>query len=367
MRIAQLAPTYERVPPAGYGGTESMVSLLTEALVRRGHDVTLYASGDSVTSARLRSVTDRPHRYGDATGIRHPEHVHLANAQACFEDAAAGAFDVVHNHAGLEGLVLAATSRTPVLTTNHNAYAAETAAVWARYPWFHNAVSAASAATFPTVGALAPVHHGLDAGDFEPRLERGDYLLFLGRFAPEKGAAQAIDVARRTGRRLVLAGKVDAQDRAHFDRAVAPHVDGDTIRLAGEVAGEAKRRLLAGADALLFPIDWAEPFGLVMVEALMSATPVIGLRRASVPEIVDDGETGFVVDDIDGMVEAVGRLETISRARCRTTAEARFGLDRMVDEYEVHYGRVAGLTAPAAGSASGTVVDRDVVGQARPA
>jgi glycosyltransferase involved in cell wall biosynthesis len=341
LRIAQLAPTYERVPPAAYGGTELIVHLLTEELVRRGHEVTLFASGDSITAARLRSVTPVPFRYGDVVdGLRHAEYLQLANAQACFLAAAAGEFDIVHNHAGIEGLVLAAASRTPVLTTNHNPFVPQTRPIWDAYPWAHHGVSEASAATFPSGGALPPIHHGIDVESFSLGLQPEGYLLFLGRFMPDKGALRAIEAALLAGRRLILAGKVDAADVDHFSQDIEPAIDGDRIRYIGEADAETKRRLLAGADALLFPIEWDEPFGLVMIEALASGTPVIGFRRASVPEIVEDGLTGFVVDDVGAMAAALGRLTDIDRRACRREAEQRFTVDRMADDYLRHYAMV---------------------------
>lgn len=353
MRIAQVAPTYERVPPRAYGGTELIVHLVTEELVARGHDVTLFATTDSITRARLSSVVAQPVRYGEANGstIAHAEHLHLANAQAAFLAAADGAFDVIHNHAGLEGLVLGAASSTPVVSTMHNPFEPATRPIWDAYPWFHHAVSAASAATFPERNALAPIHHGIDVGSFRfGEKPDGDYLLFLGRFSPSKGADRAIEAARRAGRRLVLAGKVDAPDAEYYQRAIAPHVDGDRIRAVGEADAERKRELLANADALLFPIEWDEPFGLVMVEALAAGTPVVGFRQASVPEVIEDGRTGFVVDDVDGMVEAIGRLGEINRRACRAAAEERFTVGRMVDDVEAMYETVlarAGATAVA--------------------
>jgi glycosyltransferase involved in cell wall biosynthesis len=341
LRIAQLAPTYERVPPAAYGGTELIVHLLTEELVRRGHEVTLFASGDSVTTARLRSVTPVPFRYGDvADGLRHAEYLQLANAQACFLAAAGGEFDIVHNHAGIEGIVLAADSRTPVLTTNHNPFVPQIQPIWDAYPWAHNGVSAASAATFPSRGALPPIHHGIDVESFSFGRQPEGYLLFLGRFMPDKGAMRAIEAARLAGRRLILAGKVDAADVDHFTRDIEPAIDGDQIRYVGEADADAKRRLLAGADALLFPIEWDEPFGLVMIESLASGTPVIGFRRASVPEIVDDGLTGFVVEDVAAMAAAMERLAEIDRRACRQEAERRFTVERMADDYLGHYAMV---------------------------
>ena len=341
MRIAQLAPTYERVPPAAYGGTELIVHLLTEELVRRGHDVTLFASGDSVTTAGLRSVTPVPVRYGDVTdGLRHAEYLQLANAQACFLAAAGGEFDIVHNHAGIEGLVLAAASRTPVLTTNHNPFVPQTQPIWDAYPWAHHGVSAASAATFPSRGALPPIHHGIDVESFSFGRQPEGYLLFLGRFMPDKGAMRAIEAARLAGRRLVLAGKVDTADADHFTRDIEPAIDGNRVTYVGEADADTKRRLLAGADALLFPIEWDEPFGLVMIEALASGTPVIGFRQASVPEIVDDGLTGFVVDDVAAMASAIDRVAEIDRRICRREAERRFTVERMADDYLSRYATV---------------------------
>ena len=340
MRIAQLAPTYERVPPRAYGGTELIVHLITEELVARGHGVTLFASGDSITTAALHSVTPEPVRYGEASvaGFNHAEYLQLANAQAAFQAASEGAFDLVHNHAGIEGMVLAATSRTPVISTMHNPFAPPTQPIWDAYPWFHHAVSAASAATFPARGALPPILHGIDVASyaFEPE-PSGGYLLFLGRFSKAKGADRAVEAARRAGRRLILAGKIDAADAEHVRMTIEPLFDDDQVRYVGEVDGADKRALLAGADALLFPIEWDEPFGLVMVEALSSGTPVIGFRRASVPEVVEDGRTGFVVDDLDGMVEAIGRIDEIDRRACRSAAETHFTVARMVDDVEAMY------------------------------
>ncbi|MBA2717654.1 MAG: glycosyltransferase family 4 protein [Chloroflexi bacterium] len=340
MRIAQIAPTYERVPPRTYGGTELIVHLVTEELVARGHDVTLFATGDSETTGRLRSVTPVAQRYGDSSGDgpTHAEHLHLANVQAAFLAAADGAFDIVHNHAGVEGLVLAASSRTPVISTMHNQFASASQPVWDAYPWFHHAVSAASAATFPVHGARPPIHHGIDVGSFTfGEQPDGDFLLFLGRFSQAKGADRALEAATRAGRRLILAGKIDPADAAHVNARIQPAIDGDRVHYVGEVDGAAKRDLLARADALLFPIEWDEPFGLVMVEALASGTPVIGFRRASVPEVVEDGVTGFVVDDLEGMVEAIGQVESIDRRVCRTAAEERFTVRRMVDDVEKMY------------------------------
>jgi len=336
MRIAQLAPTYERVPPRTYGGTELIVHLITEELVARGHEVTLFATGDSLTSATLRSVTPEPMRYGQAAdgAAGHAEYLQLANAQAAFRAADDGAFDLVHNHAGVEGMVLAAGSRTPVISTMHNPYSPLTRSIWDAYPWFHHAVSRASAATFPTRGALPPILHGIDVASFafEPR-PSGGHLLFLGRFSRGKGAAAAVETAQRAGRRLVLAGKIDAADAETVRETLEPMFDGDQIRYVGEVDGAAKRDLLAGADALLFPIDWDEPFGLVMVEAMACGVPVIATPRGSVPEIVADGRTGWIAATVDGMAAAVERCGEIDPRECRALAEFFYSPERMVADY----------------------------------
>ncbi|HET7473712.1 MAG TPA: glycosyltransferase family 4 protein, partial [Candidatus Limnocylindrales bacterium] len=324
--------------------------------VARGHAVTLFATGDSLTSAELRSVTPSPRRYGEAypDGLVHAEYVQLANAQAAFLAAADGEFDLVHNHAGIEGLVLAATSETPVVSTNHNPYVPATQPVWDAYPWFHHAVSRASAATFPARGALPAIHHGIDVASY--RFADGDGagpLLFLGRFSPGKGADRAIDAALGAGRELILAGKIDAQDEAFVAERIRPRIDGRRIRYVGEADGDLKRELFAGASALLFPIDWDEPFGLVMIESLSAGTPVIGFRRASVPEVIDDGRTGFVVDDVGGMVEAIGRLGSIDRRTCRAEAERRFTVERMVDDVEAMYRSILDRVGAAEAAAAG--------------
>jgi glycosyltransferase involved in cell wall biosynthesis len=225
-----------------------------------------------------------------------------------------------------------------VISTMHNPFVEATRPVWDAYPWFHHAVSRASAATFPVRGALPPIHHGIDVASyrFAERAPDGP-LLFLGRFSPGKGADRAIEAALRADRPLILAGKIDAADEPHAADRIRPRIDGRRIRYVGEADFPMKRDLLAEASALLFPIAWDEPFGLVMVEALSAGTPVIGFRCASVPEVIDDGRTGFVVEDVDGMVEAIDRIPEIDRSACREEAERRFTVGRMVDDVEAMY------------------------------
>jgi glycosyltransferase involved in cell wall biosynthesis len=348
MRIAQLAPIFEAVPPHGYGGTELVVHLLSEELVPRGHEVTLFASGDSSTSARLEATI--PWSLWSEEGLRRwttPEEiadVTREHIEACM--ARAAEFDVVHNHAGYEGMAGAVTSRVPVLTTHHLAFERRYADLFERYPWAHQAVSAASARTFPARGQLPPIHHGIDVASY-PFAERSEgYLCYLGRITPEKGVEYAIELARRSGRELRIAGVV--QDRvADYGQRILAMADGRLVRYVGEAGPQAKRRLLAGADALVFPIVWDEPFGLVIPEALACGTPVLAFASGSVPELLADGATGFVVEPgpdplapgagVDRLVAALERLPTIARHSCREEAERRFSVARMTDDYERGY------------------------------
>lgn len=376
MRIAQLAPLYEAVPPRGYGGTELAVHHVTEELVRRGHDVTLFAAGDSRTSARL--VAPVPVSLWSEEGRRRWPSADAATAaelrhvEACFAQAAA--FDLVHNHAGPDGMAAAATSGTPVLTTHHVEFEPEQAPVFERYPWWHHAVSAAAARTFPARGQLPPIHHGIDVDSY-PFGDHGEgYLLFLGRIVPQKGVAYAIEIARRAGRELVIAGVVQ-QKAADYGRGIlALAHDDPLIRYVGEAGPSEKRRLLVGADALLFPIVWPEPFGLVVIEAFACGTPVLAFAAGSAPELISEGQTGVVVPagpeplapgaGVDQLAEAVGRLGRFSRVRCRQEAERRFTVARMVDDYERAY-EAARSGAPGQ-SVARAVVDDDLPGKPWP-
>lgn len=348
MRIAQLAPLYEVVPPRGYGGTELVVHDLTEELVGRGHEVTLFASGDSQTSARLAAPV--PFALWSDEGRRRwptPEAADAEEARhcrACIERA--GEFDIVHNHAEIEGMVAATRSATPVLTTHHRAYEPENASVYEAYPWAHVALSAASAGTFPERGQLPPIHHGIDVASYPFRERSESYLLFLGRLTPEKGGQYAIEIARRAKRELLIAGVV--QDRAaRYGRRVLAMADGQQIRYVGEAGPTDKRRLLSGAAALLFPIVWDEPFGLVVVEAFACGTPVLAFSAGSAPELIVPGETGFVVQPgedpfapgqgVDRLAEAIQHIPELSRQRCREEAEHRFTVARMASDYERAY------------------------------
>jgi glycosyltransferase involved in cell wall biosynthesis len=342
MRIAQVAPLYEPVPPRLYGGTERIVSYLTEELVRRGHDVTLFASGDSQTAARLVAVTERAMRL-DASS----REVLAANFSRqlgrIFRNA--DRFDVIHCHVDYLAYPFSDLVRTPTLHTLHGRL--DLPYLGPVFRDFPNVplVSISDAQRAPlasfSLNWAGTVHHGMPLDEFPFVGHPGEYLAFLGRLSPEKQPELAIEVAKRVGMPLRIAAKVDANDREYFERVVGPLLDDPNIEFIGEIEDADKAAFLGGARALLFPIDWPEPFGLAMIEAMACGTPVIARPCGSVPEIVEDGRTGFVGDTVDDLVEAVKRIDTIERAECRRHVEARFSVARMVDDYEVLYRRAA--------------------------
>ena len=338
MRIAQVAPLYEAVPPKLYGGTERVVSLLTEELVRRGHEVTLFASGDSVTSARLAAVTERALRLDAASRdllgadtIRQLDLV-FGNARD---------FDIIHCHVDYLAYPFAGLVSTPTLHTVHGRL--DLPYLTPIYRQFKHvplvSISDAQRAPLADIGVMwaGTVHHGLPPERLTFSPTPGNYLAFLGRLSPEKQPDVAIEVARQAGLPLRIAAKVDAADREYFERVVAPLLDDPLIEFVGEIGDADKSAFLGGARALLFPIDWPEPFGLVMLEALACGTPVIARPCGSVPEVVRPGVNGFVGDTVSELVDAVRRLETLDRAECRRDFERRFSVAHMVDGYEALY------------------------------
>jgi len=345
MRIAQVAPPFESVPPARYGGTERVVSTLTEELVRRGHDVTLFASGDSRTAARLIPLVDR------ALWHRKPPYKDLAPFLTITLGCVAkhlAEFDVIHNHLDYVAYPLARLAPSPMVTTLHGRLdLPELQPLYRAFPDLPLvSISEAQRAPLHFANWAATIHHGieLDEFTFSPR-PRG-YLAFLGRISPEKGLDTAIHVARRVGMPLKIAARKPLpfardrevrQDWRYFHEDVEPLLDVQGVEFIGEVGGRAKDEFLGGATALLFPIAWPEPFGLVMAEALACGTPVLALRQGSVPEVVRNGVTGFVCETEDQLVEAVGRLDEIDRAACRADAECRFSPGAMAERYEQVY------------------------------
>jgi glycosyltransferase involved in cell wall biosynthesis len=337
VRIAQVAPLYERVPPTLYGGTERVVSYLTDELARRGHDVTLFASGDSRTRARLTAAAARALRLDpDARDTLSPHVIELAQV---FERA--DEFDLIHCHVDYLAFPFGRLVRTPTLHTMHGRLDLPHLVPVFRHFRDVPLVSISDAQRAPLrdlrLTWAGTVQHGLplDAFPFSP--EGGSYLAFLGRISPEKRPDLAIEIAKRAGLPLRIAAKVDAVDRVYFAREIEPLLDYPLIEFIGEIGDAEKADFLGGALALLFPIDWPEPFGLVMIEAMACGTPVIARPSGSVPEILEPGRTGFVADTLDELVDAVKRIDTIDRAACRHHVERRFTVERMADDYEAIY------------------------------
>ena len=339
MHIAIVSPLFESVPPRLYGGTERVVSYLTEELVRQGHQVTLFASGDSRTSATLRPVTRRGLRLDPQCQDTLAYHVIMLDEVV----ECAGEFDAIHFNIDYWHFPLSKWLNLPAVTTLHGRLdLPDLAPLYARFrdmPLV--SISDAQRRPLPSVNWLATVHHGLPPDLFTFRERHGDYLAFLGRISPEKRPDRAIEIARRAGMPLKMAAKIDRVDQAYFDERIRPLLDGHDVEFVGEIADADKDRFLGEALGVLFPIDWPEPFGLVMVEAMACGTPVIAYRCGSVPEIMIDGVTGYVVDDLDDAVAAVGRLDKIARADCRRVFEQRYTVDRMAREYVEVYRRVA--------------------------
>ncbi len=331
MRIAQIAPLHEAVPPKLYGGTERVVSFLTEELVALGHEVTLFASGDSVTSARLEPVWPRALRLDPA--IRDPIAPHMMLMETVRRQA--DQFDVLHFHMDYWSFSLFSRQATPFVTTMHGRLdLPELQPVFDAFPDVPVvSISNSQRRPLPQANYARTVLHGLPSDLLTPVAQGdGGYLAFLGRIAPEKRPDRAIRIARACGMKLKIAAKVDVVDSAYFAEVIRPLL-GPDVELVGEINDARKPEFLANARALLMPIDWPEPFGLVMIEAMACGTPVIAFNRGSVPEIVEDGLTGFIVEDEVGAVAAVSRLAALSRAKVRTRFEKRFTARRMAEDY----------------------------------
>jgi glycosyltransferase involved in cell wall biosynthesis len=337
LRIAQVAPLNERVPPRLYGGTERVVSYLTEELVRLGHDVTLFASGDSETCARL--VPACPRALWRDPDVREtlPHHVHLM--ELVFRDV--GRFDVIHFHSDYLHFPLVRRHRCHSITTLHGmVHPYDLRALFDEYddvPLV--SISNNQRSPIPDANWRGTVYHGLPRDSFTFRPEGGTYLAYLGRMSPEKRVDRAIDVAQRTGVPLKIAAKIYPEERHYFDETLAPRIRAASplVEFLGEIGDRERDEFLGKAAALLFPIEWAEPFGLVMIEALACGTPVIAWRRGSVPEVLEDGVTGYIVASVEEAVSAVERIDCLSRTICRNTFEKRFDASRMARDYVAVY------------------------------
>lgn len=339
MKIAQIAPLWESVPPKLYGGTERIVSYLTEELVRQGHDVTLFASADSQTTARLRPTISQPLRL---SGRNNPDVPFTLLQEVAFGDEAKQ-FDIIHSHLDYLGFPLSRRCATPVLTTLHGQLdLMELLPVFGEFSELPVcSISNAQRNPLPYLNWQGTVYHGLPAiYPFYPR--PGSYLAFLGRMAPEKRPDHAIAIARRVGMPLRMAAKVDAANGEYFQAEIEPLLADPLIDYIGEINDAEKGDFLGNAAAVLCPYDWPEPFGLVLIEALACGTPVLAYRRGSIPEIIDDGITGFVCDNVNEMVSAVSRLPLIQRQDCRQAFETRFTVTRMATDYIGLYEKLIG-------------------------
>lgn len=347
MKIAQVAPLIESVPPKLYGGSERVVSHLTEELVQLGHDVTLYASGDSVTRARLRPAVAHALRLNPQRGD--PLIHHFIMLEDVFKDAAA--YDIIHFHVDFLHFPLSRRHAVPSLTTLHGRLDIPDLELIHRTYREMPLVSISEAQRKPLSWAnwKATVYHGLPLSSYRVCPQPGDYLAFLGRASPEKGLHSAIEIARRAGWPIRIAAKVDAVDQSYFDSRVRPLLHLPGVEFIGEIGESEKNAFLGNARALLFPIDWPEPFGLVMIEAMACGTPVIAYPCGAVPEVLEDGVTGFVVDGIEAAVAAVERTAELDRRACRASFERRFSARRMATDYlEVYRRLLHGRTAEAA-------------------
>ena len=343
MRIAQVATLYESVPPNAYGGIERVVSWLTEALVERGHEVTLFASGDSMTRARLVAASPTAIRCIEDTAD--PQAFHFTMLERVVRMSST--FDIVHFHTDYQSFPFARRLACPHLTTLH--WRLDIPGLESLYREFADlplvSISNAQRSPLPWAGWIGTVYHGLPADrlSFSDRSE--GYLAFLGRIAPSKRPDLAIEIAERSGVKLKIAAKIDNGDRWYYDGSIEPLFHDPLIEYCGELGDTQKHDLLSGARALLFPIDWPEPFGLVLIEALACGTPVIAFGHGSVPEIIEDGVNGFIVSNVDEAIAAVARLHEIDRRTCRATFDARFTVERMTDQYVALYTKL--LKAPA--------------------
>jgi len=348
MRIAQIAPLFESVPPKYYGGTERIVSYLTEELVRQGHDVTIFASGDSVTKARLLAPCRRSLRL-DQNCVDQMAH-HILMLEEVFKRA--DEFDVLHFHIDYLHFPLSRRSGAAQVTTLHGRL--DIPDIVPLYKEFAEmpvvSISNAQREPLPWANWQATVYHGIPDDLYRFRPEPGKYLAFLGRISPEKRVDRAIEVAKRVGIPIKIAAKVDKVDADYFEGVVEPLLRHPLVEFVGEIGDGEKDEFLGNAYALLFPIDWPEPFGLVMIEAMACGTPVIAYRKGSVPEVMEEGATGFIVKELEDAVEAVKRIPELSRERCREVFECRFTASRMASDYVRVYEKVAARQAAAIGA-----------------
>jgi glycosyltransferase involved in cell wall biosynthesis len=341
MRIAQIAPLWEQVPPPAYGGTELVVSLLTEELVNRGHDVTLFASGDSVTKAKLESVHPRALRLD--TSVKDPNIYDMLNISRVYENA--DSFDIIHSHVGCVALPYVNLVKTPTIHTLHGIFTPDNEKLFSHVRT-QSYVSISNSQRDMRLGLnyVSTVYNGIAPNTYSyyPEPQQPPYLAFLGRMSPEKGAHLAIEIAQRSGWHLKMAGKIDPVDLEYFNHKIRPFVDGIQIEFLGEANHQQKSILMGEAVATLFPITWKEPFGLVMVESMVTGTPVIAMNLGSASEVIAHGVSGFLCESVDECIDAIAPASKLNRRACRDHVLINFTAKRMADGYEAAYKKILG-------------------------
>jgi glycosyltransferase involved in cell wall biosynthesis len=336
MRIAQVAPLAERVPPPGYGGIELVIGHLTDELVRRGHDVTLFASGDSQTLARLESVAPQAFRLNSS--LAEPAVYEILQLKRVLEQAEE--FDIIHFHTGFPALPWAERLKTAVVHTLHGRFTEDNRKIFTQYPrQSYISISNAQQKFAPNLNYVQTVYNGINPEDypFYARAVQPPYLAFLGRMSPEKGPQHAIAIAKQIGLPLRMAGKIDQVDQEFFQQEIEPQIDGKQIQYLGEVEHDQKVELIGNAAITLFPITWPEPFGLVMAESMCTGTPVIAMNLGSVSEVIVHGKTGFICESIDEMIAAIPKALELDRQACHDYVLSRFSIAEMVNGYEAAY------------------------------
>lgn len=339
MKVAMLAPIAWRTPPRHYGPWESVVSMITEGLVQRDHDVTLFATGDSLTEAKLCSVLDKGYEEDPSVIAKVAECLHIT---ALFEQA--DDFDIVHNHFDFLPLSYSHLTSTPVVSTVHGFSSEGILPVYQKYNKRTHYVSISNSDRHQSLEYACTIHHGIELSKFTFNPKSQDYLVFFGRIHHDKGAKDAIEIAKRCDKKLILAGII--QDHNYYEQYIAPNLSEGSIEYVGSVGPLERDKLLGGASALLHPIYFDEPFGLSVIESMACGTPVIAYNRGSMPELITSGVDGFLVEDVDSAVSAVERIHTLDRTACRKTVETRFTQDRMVDDYEGLFYKLTKLSRP---------------------
>ena len=360
LRIAVVAPLYERIPPARYGGTERVVSYLVEELVRRGHDVTLFATSDSETSAKLVGIC--PEGLNGAPRLADPLAFHFLQLGLVFQRT--HDFDLIHSHCDFRAVPFASLITVPLVSTSHNRLdSPEAHALITTYPEsIISVLSVSQKRQLPAGRCLGVTYNGIPVDEFPFEPSPGQYLAFVGRMSPEKGPLEAIEVAEQSGIPLKLAGRINQWEREYFDTYLRPRIRPPFIEFVGELAEQEKRDFLGQAKALLFPIQWPEPFGLTVVEAMATGTPVLAFPNGAMPEIVTPGVSGFLCPDVDAMVRRVNDLDQLNRQACRDWVAQNFSVRAMVDRYEAVYQQI---TATPRGESDATRAKSNQVGQAK--